>query len=132
MCQPIEPYQEPKRLFQKLNFGNSIIGGLPIEPKEPKAPKVKTKWNLDHYSIKDGLKKILKNERNQIKVDKQADEALKNYKTILERPLDHDGYFKRFSLLMHCEEFQMELDIRHYDMEVNHVLKIFSKVHFFS
>ena len=117
LIQCVAPFQPPKPIFRKLNFGNSVISGLPIE-RESKAPKIKTKWNLDHYSIKEGLRKVLKNERYQINVDKQADDALKNYKSILERPLDHEGYFKRFSLLMHCEEFQMELDIRHYDMEV--------------
>ena len=60
--QSVEPYQPPKPIFKKLKFGNSVIQGLPLE-KDQKLPKIKTKWNLDHYSIKDGLRKILKNER---------------------------------------------------------------------
>ena len=45
-----------------------------------------------------------------------------SYKATLGTPLEQTNYFKRFSLLLHCEELQMELDIRNYDMEVSETI----------
>jgi hypothetical protein len=45
--------------------------------------------------------------------------CVNSYKAILGSSLEQGNYFKRFSLLLHCEELQMELDIRNYDMEVS-------------
>ena len=71
------------------------------------------KWSLDHYPVKDKLRRVLNKDRTgDIHIDKQTDEATKTIKTILESPLTHGNYSKRFSLLLHCEEHQMELDIR--------------------
>ena len=50
-------------------------------------------------------------------MDKQTEEALATANKLIEAPLAYDNYFKRFSLLLHCEEQQMKLDIRNYDME---------------
>ena len=43
---------------------------------------------------------------------RQNDEATKAFKTVLESGLNNSNYSKRFSLLLHFEEHQMELDIR--------------------
>ena len=67
----------------------------------------------------DQLRKAFKGVRNEIPLD-----AVNSYKAILGSALEQGNYFKRFSLLLHCEELQMELDIRNYDMEViNFALK---------
>ena len=44
---------------------------------------------------------------------RQNDEATKAFKTVLESGLNNSNYSKRFSLLLHFEEHQMELDIRY-------------------
>ncbi|XP_027551120.1 helicase MOV-10 isoform X1 [Neopelma chrysocephalum] len=37
--------------------------------------------------------------------------------SLLEAPLETDNYHRKFQLLLHLEEIQMEVDIRHYDMQ---------------
>ena len=71
----------------------------------------------------DQLRKAFKGVRNEIPLD-----AVNSYKAILGSALEQGNYFKRFSLLLHCEELQMELDIRNYDMEVSKDLIIFAPV----
>ncbi|NWU92314.1 SDE3 helicase, partial [Upupa epops] len=38
-------------------------------------------------------------------------------RSLLEAPLEADNYLKKFQLLLHLEEIQMEVDIRRYDMQ---------------
>ena len=66
------------------------------------------------HCFSDQLRKAFKGVRNEIPLD-----AVNSYKAILGSALEQGNYFKRFSLLLHCEELQMELDIRNYDMEVS-------------
>ena len=68
---------------------------------------------LNIFCFSDQLRKAFKGVRNEIPLD-----AVNSYKAILGSALEQGNYFKRFSLLLHCEELQMELDIRNYDMEV--------------
>ena len=67
-----------------------------------------------NFCFSDQLRKAFKGVRNEIPLD-----AVNSYKAILGSALEQGNYFKRFSLLLHCEELQMELDIRNYDMEVS-------------
>ena len=42
----------------------------------------------------------------------------RKYRTLLDSDLSRNNYKERFALLLSCEEHQMQLDIRNYDMEV--------------
>ena len=42
----------------------------------------------------------------------------RKYRTLLDSDLSPSNYKERFALLLSCEEHQMQLDIRNYDMEV--------------
>ena len=105
---PIQPFERPKPVSKRHIF-LKVEPGMPIE-KEGKP--FKPTWKLDHYMIKDALKRVLKSGRSELNEDNYQD-----YKEILGTPLCHEHYYRRFALMMHCEEFQMELDIRNYDME---------------
>ena len=111
-----KPYEQPKPVSKRKIFTNNVEYGLPLEKENRQT--LPSKWNLDHYPIKERLRRVLnKDKSGDIHLAKQTDEASKQFKAILEAGLNHSNYFKRFSLLMHCEEHQMELDIRNYDME---------------
>ncbi len=43
----------------------------------------------------------------------------RKYRTLLDSELSPKNYKERFALLLSCEEHQMQLDIRNYDMEVS-------------
>ncbi len=43
----------------------------------------------------------------------------RKYRTLLDSDLSKNNYKERFALLLSCEEHQMQLDIRNYDMEVS-------------
>ena len=117
---PTTPFERPKPLSSRQVRHNNVEAGLPLE-KDTKHT-FKAKWALGHYPIKDQLRKAFKGVRNEIPLD-----AVNSYKAILGSALEQGNYFKRFSLLLHCEELQMELDIRNYDMEViNFALKIYN------
>ena len=56
-------------------------------------------------------------------MDTVLEQMLRKYTTLLESELSSSNYKDRFALLLSCEEHQMQLDIRNYDMEVR-ILKI--------
>ena len=51
-------------------------------------------------------------------MDTVLEQMLRKYMTLLESELSSSNYKDRFALLLSCEEHQMQLDIRNYDMEV--------------
>ena len=108
---PIRPFENPKPIFKKQPIFNNVEAGLKLERQPDNGTHLKSKWNLGHYTIKESLRKILR--KNDF-----SEEILNNYKVLLGAGLNNENYYKRFEMLMHCEEHQMELDIRNYDMEV--------------
>ena len=54
-----------------------------------------------------------------------AEELLKKCQALIETSLNEENYKDKFTFLVQCEEHQMNIDIRNYDMEVwNEMFKI--------
>ena len=47
-----------------------------------------------------------------------AEELLRKCQALIETSLNEDNYKDKFKFLVQCEEHQMNIDIRNYDMEV--------------
>ena len=54
----------------------------------------------------------------------------RRYRSLLDSELSFSNYRERFALLLSCEEHQMQLDIRNYDMEVSYSLLLLGQVGF--
>ena len=70
---------------------------------------------LMHYLYSSGL-------RQNSGLSPEAENVLKKYQALLESPLTASNYRERFKFLLQCEEHQMNIDIRNYDMEVWFIL----------
>ncbi len=106
---PIKPFQKPRHAKTRFTI-QKFEQGLMLE-KEHKAA-FKPKWQLPHYMMKDSLRRILHQSKSDL-----DEESIKNFREILGSPLSLSNYSKRFEILLHCEEFQMEQDIKNYDMQ---------------
>ena len=51
-------------------------------------------------------------------MDTVLESMWRKYRTLLDSEVSSSNYRERFALLLSCEEHQMQLDIRNYDMEV--------------
>ena len=72
---------------------------------------------LEQYNISGVRSKILNNDLQESESADQAEKAeLDKCLELLEAPLTQEKYSQRWQLLLHCEEKQLQTDIRHYDM----------------
>lgn len=63
-------------------------------------------------------------------MDMTLETMWRRYRSLLDSELSFSNYRERFALLLSCEEHQMQLDIRNYDMEVSYSLLLLGQVGF--
>ncbi|KAL4622450.1 putative helicase mov-10-B.1 isoform X1 [Arapaima gigas] len=87
-------------------------------PESPAVQQLKEKVSLGFFKYPPYLKLLVK-ERLQDSDDLQPTvrKKLLSVKALLESPLSSESYAKRFQLLLHLEELQMEVDIKKYNMQ---------------
>lgn len=102
---PTEKYQHPKPVARVVDPTVPVISGVP--PPRPDS-KLRFSTPLNHYHIPFPLRLAL----NQGKLGEELSALLES-----EVGLATPEYPQKFATLLHIEELQMEVDIRHYDME---------------
>lgn len=102
---PTQKYQHPKPVARVVDPKVPVIGGVP-----PPRPDSKLCYSvpLKDYHIPFQLRMGL----NQGKLGEELTELLES-----EVAIPMPQYTEKFAALLHIEELQMEVDIRHYDLE---------------
>ncbi|XP_036388728.1 putative helicase mov-10-B.1, partial [Megalops cyprinoides] len=110
---PVAPYKPtpaaPKRVITFLLEEGE-------QPESHVVQRLKMVLKLGEYLYPKHLKELPSFLRGQSYFSTQTAE-LQSMKELLESPLSFQNYGKRFQLLLHLEEIQMEVDIRKYNME---------------
>ncbi|RVE72922.1 hypothetical protein OJAV_G00045260 [Oryzias javanicus] len=110
---PVSPYKPFKRATRKL--ARSVEDGEPPFYSGPQHIPAKVK--LGEYIYPRYLKKLVKYKMVDSEFLFSSDKRwLASVKKLLDSSLDMENYSKRFHLLLHLEELQMEVDIRKYDL----------------
>ncbi|KAM9409052.1 putative helicase mov-10-B.1 [Pholidichthys leucotaenia] len=111
---PVAPYK-PYQLATVKPVNTFVVEGVP--PKSHVFQGLKPTVILQDYSY-DYQLKLLARQRleDSENLSQSAKSKLRNVKSLLGTKLSLKKYFKRFSLLLHLEEIQMEVDIRKYDL----------------
>lgn len=110
-----EPYKSPNKVAVRQP-GLKLVQGMP-PPKSTDKDNLKQKIGLDLYFITPVLKKLSNHGFSEFQgITQQESDALFKYRDLFLNKLHMDAYNKRFSLLLHIEEIQMNYDIRNYDM----------------
>jgi len=109
---PTAPFRPPKKA-KRWNVRETLAGKKVV--KDNSEDKLRKKEELDHYRIKAIRSKVIsKNFQDGDNLEER--EELNKCKELLEEQLQKEMYQERWELLLHCEERQLENDIRHYDM----------------
>ncbi|XP_018597570.1 putative helicase mov-10-B.1 isoform X2 [Scleropages formosus] len=109
---PAEPFKPITIASYKAIPAEIVDGGEP--PDSFALNNLKTVEKLDEYKISGYLWDLVNFLKGQ-SYPGPRDQILSNA-ALLESPLSFQNYKKKFQLLLHLEEKQMEMDIRRYDM----------------
>ena len=72
---------------------------------------------LEHFNIEKKRDKVISNNFQEFDFADLAEKTeFEKCQKLLEEPLSVENYKERWQLLLHCEEKQLQTDIRHYDM----------------
>ena len=112
---PVAPYRETKKI-KRWRARETIRGKKPeLDNTLDQLVKV---VKLDDYPIRSVRGKLIVSNFQVYDNDNQAERE--EYETcikLLDTKLSSSNYAESWQLLLHCEEKQLETDIRHYDME---------------
>lgn len=131
------PASTPFYIVRFIEVQCSTALGRELAPTAPYRPRSIPAWTPDvDYRIVDGqppegqsvtqLEYV--NKLNQYRMPANMNQLIKllkqdNYhsdaRTLLENPLSWENYTKKFQMLLHLEEHQMEVDIKRYNMPNN-------------
>ncbi|XP_064161244.1 putative helicase mov-10-B.1 isoform X1 [Anguilla rostrata] len=111
---PVSPYK-PYQSSTYRPVDTMVEEGEPPERSVVQQLKPVVKLKESKYPLH--LKEIAKQRLEDTEyLSPAARQQLPSVKSLLESPLSRKNYTKRFQLLLHLEELQMEVDIRKYDM----------------
>ncbi|KAG7477792.1 hypothetical protein MATL_G00073410 [Megalops atlanticus] len=111
---PVAPYK-PYQASTCKPVDTMVEEGEP--PESFVVQPLKMVVNLKDYKYPFYLKELAKERlEDSGYLSAAAREQLPSVKSLLESPLTFQNYTRRFQLLLHLEEIQMEVDIRKYDM----------------
>ena len=115
---PTAPYKEVRKV-KKWKAKDRIKAPKPEkDDKDKSLNKLDMKLALDHFNMsKIRGKLIFTNFQECDTSNQQEKEEYDKCVKIMDSEMTADNYKDRWQLLLHCEEKQLELDIRHYDME---------------
>ena len=109
---PTNPFTAPERA-RNWHVRETVVGNRTvkdnIEDQQRKLEK------LGHYLIKKDRGKVISSNFQDGDTLQEKDKV-QRCKELLEEDLGKEMYNERWKLLLHCEERQLENDIRHYDM----------------
>ncbi|XP_062396748.1 putative helicase mov-10-B.1 [Sardina pilchardus] len=108
---PTAPYT-PRRIHASQHPNASVVDGL--RPDSFVVQNLKLELVLKSYEIPPYINDLIAymSRSGSASMDK-----VYTLKALLESPLTFENYTERFQVLLQLEEAQMQLDIRHYDME---------------
>ncbi|XP_061074539.1 putative helicase mov-10-B.1 isoform X2 [Conger conger] len=111
---PVSPYK-PYQSSTYRPVDTMVEEGEP--PESSITPMLKTVVRLREHDYPFYLKEIGKQRVEDTEfLSPTAKQQLSSVRSLLEAPLTAKNYTKRFQLLLHLEEIQMEVDIRKYDL----------------
>ncbi|KAF6733805.1 putative helicase mov-10-B.2 [Oryzias melastigma] len=111
---PVAPYK-PFKKAARTPVARVVVDGVP--PVYSGSQRMPAKVKLGEYTYPRYLKKLVKHKMEDSEVLSSDDKRrLASVKNLLDSSLDMENYSKRFHLLLHLEELQMEVDIRKYDL----------------
>ncbi|XP_050414418.2 putative helicase MOV-10 [Patella vulgata] len=112
---PTQKYKRPPRKALKKP-ANQIVDGFKLPSTVGNF--LERELDLKTYYIPDSLRHIINRGLTNTKGLKTSEKIETTaLRTMLEGDFSISTYQKRMDVLMHCEEIQMEVDIRQYDME---------------
>ncbi|KAM4741443.1 putative helicase mov-10-B.1 isoform 2-T3 [Anableps anableps] len=110
---PVAPYKPCQKVKPKPAVKEVVEGVPPAGSLQPMTTAVK----LGDYKCPVYLKELVNQKLDDSKyLSPAAREQLAPVKKLLESSLDMKNYSRRFHLLLHLEEIQMEEDIKNYDL----------------
>jgi len=118
--QPTTPYvQSRRRLGPEWVRAKETLPGRKTNDVSVLTDNLRKDVELEQFLIGPVRSKLIMSDfRDDGEDDNDAHEReLLRCRDLLERSLEVSNYRERWELLLHCEEKQLELDIRHYDME---------------
>ena len=113
---PVAPYREVKRA-RRWNVRGGRVGGQRLE-MDRSGDRLEKRLTLDQYFISKTRGRLIYTnfqecDSNNLEEKREYDKCLE----LFEMELSPGNYTDKWQLLLHCEEKQLETDIRHYDME---------------
>ena len=113
---PVAPYKEVKRAKRWNVRGGRVQGQRPEQDNS--GDRLEKRLSLDPYHIKKPRGRLIYNnfqdcDTNNLEEKREYEKCLELFDT----ELSPGNYTDKWHLLLHCEEKQLETDIRHYDME---------------
>ncbi|KAJ8399528.1 hypothetical protein AAFF_G00409390 [Aldrovandia affinis] len=122
---PIAPYK-PYQASTYRPVDTIVEEGEP--PESSVVQQLKPLVKLNEYKYPFYLKELAKERLEESEFLSPASrQQLPSVKSLLESPLSYQNYTRRFHLLLHLEEIQMEVDIRKYDMHNKTMTRDLSK-----
>lgn len=114
---PLQPYVARERRVEYWRARETVKGHTPAQVFQEEADYLVTKLPLGNYPLGEGLGKLIAARflGGADTVEEQA--RLQQARDVLEAELAMENYAERFQLLLHCEQFQEQRDVRYFDME---------------
>eukprot|EP00090_Calanus_glacialis_P008453 TRINITY_DN16803_c0_g1_i1.p1 TRINITY_DN16803_c0_g1~~TRINITY_DN16803_c0_g1_i1.p1 ORF type:complete len:987 (-),score=378.79 TRINITY_DN16803_c0_g1_i1:278-3136(-) len=109
---PTAPFRAPKRA-RKWHVRETVAGKRTV--KDNSEDQLRKVEELGHYVIKGDRGKVISSNFQDGDTFEEKEE-MQRCTELLEEDLGKEMYKERWELLLHCEERQLETDIRHYDM----------------
>uniref|UniRef100_A0A8C6KW45 RNA helicase n=1 Tax=Nothobranchius furzeri TaxID=105023 RepID=A0A8C6KW45_NOTFU len=107
---PVAPYK-PFRVIRSKPAFSQIVEGVP--PPSSAVQQMQTVIKLGNYKCPHHIKELAK---QRVDPKDLSPSAKQNFAPLLGSSLDMKNYARRFHLLLHLEEAQMEVDIQNYDL----------------
>jgi len=109
---PTAPFRAPKKT-RKWHVRETVAGKKTV--KDNSDDHLRKVEELGHYLIKGDRSKVINSNFQDGDTLGEKEEHGRS-KELLEEDIGKDTYKEKWELLLHCEERQLESDIRHYDM----------------
>nr|XP_015813931.1 putative helicase mov-10-B.1 isoform X1 [Nothobranchius furzeri] len=110
---PVAPYK-PFRVIRSKPAFSQIVEGVP--PPSSAVQQMQTVIKLGNYKCPHHIKELAKQRVDPKDLSPSAKQNFAPVMKLLGSSLDMKNYARRFHLLLHLEEAQMEVDIQNYDL----------------
>ena len=114
--QPVAPFCPPPK-FSPWFVYETVKGKAPAMSEVKDNPGPMGKMPLGNYPPNETRARLISNKMQGAGDTKEEMEELVKCRGLLEKNLSEENYTARWELLLHCEQWQEERDIRNFDME---------------